>query len=152
MLDFKHNRIRVQNINKPIYARGLKQIPSNAEITNAKFVRKASGLYFYITCFIPKEETIKTNKQVGIDFGIEHNLTLSDGKTFDIKIKENDYIKRKSKKINRLWVKEHKHSNNNKKRIQQLKIAYQKQNNKKKDISKRIKTSQIKLLKWDVFF
>ena len=137
-INFDNDRIKVQNIKKSLYVRGLKQIPNDCEITNAKFVRKASGLYFYITCFMPKEEKIKTNKQIGIDFGIEHNLTLSNGEKFDIKIKESDYIKRKSRKINRLWAKEHKHSNNNKKRIQQLKIAYQKQTNKKKDKANKI--------------
>lgn len=46
---FDKNRIKVQKINKPIYVRGLKQIPVDAEYANAKLVRKASGLYFYIT-------------------------------------------------------------------------------------------------------
>ena len=45
-IDFYHNRIKVQNIKKPFYVKGLKQIPEEADITNAKLVRKASGLYF----------------------------------------------------------------------------------------------------------
>ena len=73
-IDFDNNRIRVQNIKKPIYVKGLKQIPSDAEICNAKMVRKASGLYFYVTCYIPKKQEISTGKRVGVDFGIRRDL------------------------------------------------------------------------------
>jgi DNA-damage-inducible protein J len=67
-------------------------------ICNAKMVRKASGLYFYITCYVSKKEYIPTDKEVGIDFGIEHNLTLSDGNIFDVSVKESKMIKHLSKR------------------------------------------------------
>lgn len=133
-IDFDKNRIRVQNIKKPLYVRGLKQIPSDADITNAKFVRKPDGLYFYITCYVPKKEYTKTNKLVGIDFGIENNLNFSDERDpFNCCIKETKYIKRLSRKINREWAKNKAHSKNNLKRIDKLKIAYQKLSRRKKD-------------------
>ena len=139
-IDFDKNRIRVQNIKKPLYVRGLKQIPSDADITNAKFVRKPDGLYFYITCYIPKKEYTETNKIVGIDFGIENNLNFSDDRdAFNCCIKESEYIKLLSRRINRSWHKNgNKHSNNNKKRIEKLKIAYQKLSNKRKDKANQI--------------
>lgn len=135
IIDNKH--IKIQNIDKPLYVRGLKQIPLDAECCNAKFVRKVNGLYFYITCFIPKEVYEPTNKMVGIDFGIENNLNFSDDReVFNCNIEESKYIKRLSRKINRCWIRNNKcNSNNNLKRIKKIKIAYQKQNNFKHDIA-----------------
>lgn len=132
-----NNHIKIQNIDKPLYVRGLKQIPIDAEYCNAKFVRKVNGLYFYITCFISKQQESLTNKMVGIDFGIENNLNFSDDReTFNCHIEESTYIKHLSRKINRCWINnKKKNSNNNIKRIKKLKIAYSKQNNLKHDIA-----------------
>lgn len=139
-IDFDGNRIKIQNIKKSLYVRGLKQIPSDSEIANANFVRKPNGLYFYITCFVPKKEYTKTNKMAGIDFGIENNLNFSDEREpFNCDIKESDYIKRLSKKINREWIRNgRKHSKNNLKRIEKLKVAYLKLSNKRNDKANKI--------------
>lgn len=138
-IDFNKNRIKVQNIKKSFCVRGLKQIPGDADITNAKFVRKPDGLYFYITCYVLKKEYTKTNKMVGIDFGIENNLNFSDDRdAFNCSVKENKYIKRLSRKINREWAKNKTHSKNNLKRIEKLKIAYQKLSNKRNDKANQI--------------
>ena len=79
-IDKGRSGIRIQKIKKLFKVRGLDQIPENAEIANARFIRKASGLYFHITCFLPKEEKTVTYKSVGIDFGIKDNLVFSDGR------------------------------------------------------------------------
>lgn len=63
-IDFNLNRIKVQKIKKAFYVRGLTQIPNDAELANATLVRKASGLYFYITCYIPATAPVKTGKSV----------------------------------------------------------------------------------------
>ena len=78
-IDFFRRLVRIQNIRKCFTVHGLEQIPSEAEITNAKLLRKASGFYLHVTCFVPKEQLKRTGRMVGIDFGIEHNLTLSSG-------------------------------------------------------------------------
>ena len=138
-IDFYHNRIKVQNIKKPFYVRGLKQIPEDADITNAKLVRKASGLYFYITCYEKPKIKVITNRQIGIDFGIKDNLTLSDGLTFNIKVKENETIKRLSKKLNRAFIKYgKKYSRNHRKLKGKLKVAYEKLTNQKKDQTNKV--------------
>ena len=132
------NHIKVQNIKKPLYVRGLKQIPDNSDITNAKLVRKVSGLYLYITCFIPKVNT-GNNKKIGIDFGIEHNLNLSDGNIYDVKLDINKMIKIYSKKLNRSYIRNGKvKSKNHFKRSYLLRKAYHKQNNRKYDIANKI--------------
>lgn len=137
---FDKNRIKVQKVNKPIYVRGLKQIPVDAEYANAKLVRKASGLYFYITCYITPKPIKKTNKMIGVDFGIKNNLNFSDDREpFDVYVLETAYIKRLSRKINRCWIQNgKKHSKNNIKRIAKLRKAYEKLGNKKADLAHKI--------------
>ena len=138
-IDFDHNRIKVQNIKKPLYVRGLKQIPQDAEICNVKMVRKASGLYFYVTCYIPKKEPVLTSKNVGIDFGIEHNLTLSNDATYDICVPENKAVKLASKRLNRSFKRNGEiKSNNYYKRVHALQKAYEKDRNIRKDKANKI--------------
>lgn len=139
-IDFNLNRIKVQKIKKAFYVRGLKQIPNDAEFANATLVRKASGLYFYITCYIPVITSVKTGKSVGIDFGIENNLNFSDDReAINVYINETNYIKRLSRKINRCWMRNgEKHSENNKKRIIKLRRAYGKLANQKADLAHKI--------------
>ena len=129
-----HNHIKVQNIKKPFYVKGLKQIPIDVEVTSAKLVRRVNGLFVYITCFVNKTKKNKTNQKVGIDFGISHNLNLSNGMVFDISVKESKNIKRLSKQLNRSLLKNGNiKSHNHYKRVKRLQAAYRKQNNKKYD-------------------
>ncbi len=133
-IDFDRNRIKVQNIKKPFYVRGLKQIPQDTEIANAKLVRKPSGLYFYITCFIPKEEIVPTGKMIGIDFGIKHNLTFNDGSCKDINVPESKAAKLASKRVNKSLKRNgNTKSRNHYKRVQALRRAYERNANRRKD-------------------
>ena len=135
-IDFEHNRISVQKVKKPFYVRGLKQIPSDAEIANARLIRKPNGLYFHITCFVPHVIRPHTGHMEGIDFGIGHNLTLTDGTTIDIRVSESKSTKLLSKRMNRAFVKNgRKQSNNHYKRIGALRRSYQRDANRRKDLA-----------------
>jgi len=138
-IDRDHNRVRIQNIRKPFYVRGLKQIPEDAEFANAKMIRKASGLYFHITVFEPKHEVQVTNKSIGIDFGIENNLTLSDGAVYNITIPESKSVKLASRRKSRSYIKNgRKHSHRDRKRRQLLARAYERDMNKRQDMANKI--------------
>lgn len=138
-IDFKKNTIKIVNIKKPFKVRGLKQIPSDAEIANAKFVRKASGLYFHITVYIQPAEHIISEKSVGVDFGISHNLTTSEGKTYDVYIKESKSTKLLAKKMNKSFVKNGKtKTKNHERRKSKLRVAYEREKNKRLDEAHKI--------------
>jgi len=138
-IDFEHNRIKVQNIKKPFYVRGLKQIPKDAEITCAKLTRKASGLYFYITVYVDKKEVRTTGEKVGIDFGIEHNMTLSNGQTFDVCVPESKAVKLASKRLNKAWVHNGRKTSNRQRKLRaKLNKAYEKNTNRRLDIGKKV--------------
>lgn len=51
-MDFIRRVVSIQNLRKNIRVEGLEQIPPDAEITNAKSIRKTSGLYLHVTCLI----------------------------------------------------------------------------------------------------
>ncbi|HID24507.1 MAG TPA: transposase, partial [Planctomycetaceae bacterium] len=76
------NRVKIQGIKKKFRVLGLRQIPKNAEIANAHLIKKPSGYYIHITCFLPKKSDKSKNqikKPVGVDFGIRNQMTLSNG-------------------------------------------------------------------------
>ena len=72
------NRVKIQGIKKKFRVLGLHQLPKESEIANGLLVKKPSGYYLYITCYLPKEEALKeikrkqTKQIVGIDLGIKH--------------------------------------------------------------------------------
>ena len=132
-IDFERKRVKIQNIKHWFYARGLDQL--DGEITNAILLRKPSGLYLHITQFVSKEdEEINPSNSIGIDFGIQHNLTLSNGDTYDISVPESKMVKLYSKRLNRAFKRNgNKHTENHKKRKSQLQRAFEKQNNVKQN-------------------
>ena len=136
-IDMDKSSIRVQGIKKPFKVRGLQQIPAEAEIANCKFIRKASGLYFHITCFLPKEEKILPDRSVGIDFGIKDNLTFSDGSDpVNVCVPESKGIMLASRRLNKALKRNggNKGSNHYKRR-EDLRRAYEKNANRKKDLA-----------------
>lgn len=135
----KNDYINVQNIKKGIRIKGLKQIPEEVDICNAKFVRRASGLYFYITCYVPKRKEESKHQSIGIDFGIKNNLTLSNGEKFNICVKESKATKILSTKINKALIKNGRtKSKNHYKRVSKLRRSYEKENRKKRDLVNKI--------------
>ena len=136
-IDKDRSRIRVQGIRKPFKVRGLEQIPDDAEIANTKFIRKASGLYFHITCYVPKEEKHIPHRSVGIDFGISDNLVFSDGREpVNIYVPESKGTKLASRRMNKaLSHNGNQKSNKQYKRKNKVRIAYEKDKNRRKDLA-----------------
>jgi transposase len=80
------NRIRVQGIKQTFRVRGLEQL-NGCEMANAKFIQKAGDFYFHVTAYRNKpvdrkmENTVVAKKRdIGIDFGISHQMTIADGR------------------------------------------------------------------------
>ena len=138
-IDFDKKLIRIQNIKKWFRVYGLEQIPNEAELTNAKLIRKASGFYLNVTCFTPKIECKRTGQKIGIDFGIGHNLTLNNGKTIDICIVESKGVKLASKKVNKSYKSNgKKKTRNHYRRVNRLRAAYEKDVNRRIDKANKI--------------
>ena len=138
-IDFIRKLVRIQNIRKSFRVHGLEQIPQDAEITNAKLLRKASGFYLHVTCFVPKEQAKLTGKKVGIDFGIEHNLTLSSGESIDICVPESKGVKLASKRLNQAYERNGgKKTNNHNRRAAKLRRAYERDTDRRQDKANKV--------------
>ncbi len=129
------NRVKIQGIKKKFRVLGLHQIPKNVELAEAHLVKKPSGYYLYIICYLPKEEVLKEIKSkqvkepIGIDLGIKHQLTLSNGEKFSWYIPETKRLKKLQKSLFR----KQKGSKNYQKIKQLIRREWEYINNKRKD-------------------
>ena len=136
---YSHNKMKVQGISKKIIVNGLDQfidIP-NIEIANAKILNKPNGYYIAITTYqnisdLPKKEYI--GEEIGIDFGIKANITLSNGEMFNCSIGESERLKRLQRKM----AHQEKGSNNRYKTRRLIRKEYQKIDNKKRDFANKL--------------
>lgn len=93
------HKVRISGISGKLFVNGTQQfldVP-NVEIANANLVKKANGYFLYVTTFWNRKDLKQTKKNgqiIGIDFGCQTNLTLSDGKKIDIQIEESERMKR----------------------------------------------------------
>ena len=100
---------------------GLHQFDESViKFRNAKLMKRDDE-YFLKICIL-KEVTDHTscNRDVGIDFGIESNLTLSTGEKFNCKIEETARLKRLQQKLARSHLINNRRTNNQRKLLKQI--------------------------------
>lgn len=129
-----NNKIKIQGLKQTIKVYGLDQIDASWEFANAKLIKKNGDFYLKITCYAPKKEKGKYNKNIGIDFGIKNDLVQSDGIKIDIKVPVSKKIRRAHRKLS----KKNKRSKNKYKAQFKLNKEYEKQNNIKKEINNKL--------------
>ena len=94
-------------VKRPIRVFGMEQIPPSAEYTSAKLIKRPSGVYLALTCFVPNSSTsnsienINASNAIGIDFGIKTTITTSSGEKFDISIRESERLIGLQRKLSR---------------------------------------------------
>jgi len=134
------NRVKIQGIKKKFRVLGLLQIPKKAEITNAYLIKKPSGFYIHIACYLPKEKVIREIKEkqvkqpIGIDIGIETQLTLSNGEKISWNVPETERLKKLQKELARKV----KGSRNYLKTKRKLQKEWEYIRNKRKDIHNKV--------------
>ena len=85
----------------------MEQIPPSAEFSSAKLIKRPSGVYLALTCFVPNNttsnsiENINASNAIGIDFGIKTTITTSSGEKFDISIRESERLIGLQRKLSR---------------------------------------------------
>lgn len=128
---------------------GLEQfinIP-NFEVANSNLIRKSSGFYIMVTVFFPKESNVvKTNKTVGLDFGIKTGITTSDGEKFDCNKQETEYLKYLQRQLH----KKQKDSKRYYKLLNQIQKEYEHISNQKDDVANKIVSHLLK--NYDVIY
>ena len=134
-IEKERNRVKLQGFKQKILVFGLEQIPENAEISCGNLIHKPSGYYIHITTFQNITKVEPPEKPVGIDFGCETQLTLSNRIKIEFQIPVSKKLKRLDRKI---MKKNRKKSNNKWKDQQKRKKEYEKLNNRKTDIRNKI--------------
>ena len=134
-LERSKNRVKIQKLGS-FRVLGLHQIPHNAEIANAILVRKPSGYYLHVTCYLPKEHGFRETigEVIAIDFGVHSKLTLSNGIKIDFEVREGERIKQLQRKLEKT-----KRGSKNRDKIRLLlRREYEKITRKRKDAQNKV--------------
>jgi len=133
ILDKKN--IKLQGLKKPIYCLGLQQIPEGSEFACGSILCVGNDYYITLTTYQENNlELEKTLTPIGIDFGIKNSIITSNGSKYDIKIKENNKLKKAQKNTS----KKQKGSNNRRKSLNKIKKEYKKLQNRRKDKANKV--------------
>ena len=134
------SKVGVTGITGNFRVHGLEQFADNpnAEVANAKLLKKPDGYYIHWTVYIAKNKLpiIKRNDEViGIDFGCGTSFTFSDGHKEDFKLREPECLKKLQKSLarKRKTKTNKKHSNQYKSVQRRLEQKYQHLANTKND-------------------
>jgi len=132
-------RMKIQGISGSLLVNGLKQLPENYELANAKLLNTSKGYYVALTIFINKEQENKIFKsEIGIDMGCQTAITISDGRKIVASIEETDRLKRLQRKSARQLRMNGKTTNNRRKTQLLIQKEYQKISNQKNDLANKI--------------
>jgi len=137
----KHH-VHIQGIKQPIRVRGIFQIPKDAEIASALLIRKHGDCYLHATTYqtkmVPVNTEHETHEQsessVGIDLGIKHQITLSNGIRINYGVPITEEMKRLCRKLSKKQYR----SRNWWKTKTKLEKAYDRTTRIKKDIQNKI--------------
>jgi putative transposase len=115
---------------------GLHQSPQDCEIGNAQLIKKPSGFFVYLTCYIKKEhfQQDKVRDAIGIDFGVANKLTLSNGLSIDFEVEESKRLKKLQKELAR----KKKGSKNRVKVQKKIQREYERLTNIRRDIHNKL--------------
>lgn len=134
------SKVGIVGIKGDFRVHGLEQFADNpnAEIANAKLLKKPDGYYIHWTVYIAKNKLPiiqRSGEVIGIDFGCGTSFTFSDGHKEDFKLKEPECLKKLQKSLARKKRYEtgKKHSNQYKSVQKKLGRAYQHLANIKND-------------------
>ena len=133
-------RIRIAGVKGSVPVNGLDQfigIPY-LEYANLKLLNTPSGYYVQFVTYIDRDKTEHKETKgetIGIDFGCQTTLTLSSGEKINVQVREDERIKRLSRRLNRRQIKG---SGNWYRTVGQIRKLYQKQTNRKNDMANKI--------------
>ena len=141
---FKRSKtIKIQGIKQALKVYGLNQIPEVCEIANANLTKIGKDFYLQITIYVEKEIINVPDISIGIDFGCETQLTLSNGE----KIKFQVPVDTRVKKFDRDLARKIKGSKNKQKEFLKREKAYHTLVNQKKEVKNKIVNSLVKKYK-----
>ena len=151
----KKNKLFLQGYKKGFVLYGLQQLddlPENTEYSRATLNKIDNDYYLKMTIYYNKDSNKEEyrkikGKAIGIDFGCETQLTLSNGIKISYEVPISNQIKIKQKKLS----KQKKGSKNREKTKLKIAKLYHRSNNQKKDIKDKIVHSLISNYEYVIF-
>jgi len=129
--------LQIQMIPQRLRVNGLEQLPPDCECANATLLHQHGDYYVAITTYTSREHRpamVAPAQSIGIDFGVKHQLTLSNGVRIQYKVPVTRRIKQLCKQLSR-----HQHRSRNWwKTLYKLLKAYVKTTNIKRDIRNKL--------------
>ncbi|MHA2274035.1 MAG: RNA-guided endonuclease InsQ/TnpB family protein [Candidatus Hodarchaeales archaeon] len=124
-------KIKLQGLREHIRVRGLEQLPSDGEFANAHLILRHGDYYLHVTTYQPKEnQPVPPFRVIGLDFGLNHQLTFSNGLALDFQI----CFPKRLRRLYQVFSRTKKGSKNHYKAKQRLLKAFQQQTNRKTDL------------------
>ena len=124
----------IQSIGK-MRVSGLCQLKGH-EIANAVLLKKATGYFIKVTCYVNKE-ILKLDGEIGLDFGIKDSIVTSNGDKYNFIFPIPKELKTKQKRLAR----KQKGSKNYSKQCSKIKKSYEKLTQKKNDAANKFVSS-----------
>ena len=138
------NYFAIQKIGK-FRVSGAEQIKDGYEMAEARLIRRPSGYYLKVLCYVPKvEDAIVVGAKTALDFGCSVSLTDIQGNETDTRVKLPKQLRKAQKARSRKYEmhkkskkKDKKHSNNYIKDSAKIRRIHEKVKNKKTDLVKK---------------
>jgi putative transposase len=124
------DRVAIQNIRRPMRVRGLDQIPEGAEFANATLEYRTEDFFIHVRTYQLPFKAAFPEKGVGIDAGLKHQLTLSNGLQIDESIPVTKRVKRLHRELSKRKI----HGKNWFKTKTRLNRGYDRLTNQRTDI------------------
>ncbi|EQD59440.1 transposase IS605 OrfB [mine drainage metagenome] len=138
-VDKESESVHIQSLGN-FKAKGLNQIPMNAEMATANLMEKDGDYFLHVTAYVPKEEKIHNKKAIGIDLGIKNQVAFSNGITTQYAIPASERKIRLYKVFSRAKYdqKTKQQSKRRQKVLNKIKGEFSKENNMKRDINNKL--------------
>lgn len=95
------DKVRIQKVKQPVRVRGLDQIPQGAEFATATLELRNGDYYLHVTTYQEPTECSSSEKAIGVDAGVRHQLTISNGLQIDESVSVTSKVRRLHKELSR---------------------------------------------------
>ena len=79
----RNGKVSIQNIKQPMRVRGLDQVKEGAEFASATLEQRNGDYFVHVTTYQEPTKRETPAKAIGVDAGVKHQLTLSNGLKID---------------------------------------------------------------------
>ncbi len=130
----RKNRVRIQNLEQRLVVRGLEQVPEGAEFASANLEKRGDDYFMHIVTYQVRSTGHFRQGCLGIDFGVDKQLTLSNG----LAVREGVADSKRLPRLHRELSRRKRDGANYRKTLKKINSEYEWTVNQRKDIANKI--------------